>query len=281
MQAGQTVTVNPGRGGQDKNPWRSLDLTAITGQTIETRHVFDVHLGETLAPYVMLTPLKAVLPLKRSDTEVPTNDAGDIDLGKLERRMRTRWRTVSEMWERNKSRTNKLNLSGRLDYHRELSSQLDWQQDSGNRPVRVVYSSSGAPTAALIYEDDLLIDYTLFWITCKSEQEARYLLSIVNSDSLYEAVVPFMPKGQFGARHVQKHLWKLPIPEFDDGDPLHVRISDAGRVASVGAARRLEQLRQERDRVTVTIARREIRNWLAASEEGREVEEAVSELLRE
>ena len=26
-----------------------------------------------------------------------------------------------------------------------------------------------------------------------------------------------MPKGQFGARHLHKHLWKLPIPEFDPG----------------------------------------------------------------
>ena len=282
VHAGQTITVNPRRGGQDKKPWRSLDLAGITGQTIETQHVFNVYLGETLAPYVMLTPLKAVLPFKHSDSELPTDDSGTggIDLGGLDRRMRGRWRTVSGLWERNKSRANKLNLSGRLDYHRELSSQLEWRQDSGSSPMRVVYSSSGVPTAALVQENDLLIDYTLFWITCNSEQEARYLLALINSDSLRKAVVPFMPKGQFGARHVQKHLWKLPIPEFDYGNPLHVCISEEGRVAEQGAARRLEQLRQERDRVTVTIARREIRKWLAASEEGKAVEAAVSELLR-
>ena len=43
IQAGQTITVNPRRGAQDKEPWRSLDLTAITEQTIETNHIFDVH----------------------------------------------------------------------------------------------------------------------------------------------------------------------------------------------------------------------------------------------
>ena len=35
VQASQTVTVNPRRGSQDKAPWRNLDLTEITEQTIE------------------------------------------------------------------------------------------------------------------------------------------------------------------------------------------------------------------------------------------------------
>ena len=282
VQAGQTITVNPRRGSQDKKPWRDLDLSAIIGQTIETEHVFDVHLGETLAPYVMLTPLQAVLPLKQSDTKLPADatGVGGIDLGGLERRMRARWRMVGDLWERNKSPGTNLNLSGRLDYHRELSSQLEWRRDSGDRPLRVVYSSSGAPTAALLSDDESLVENVLFWISCKDVHEARYLLAIINSGTLYEQVARLMPKGQYGARHLHKHLWKLPIPEFDDGNPLHVRISEAGRVAGQGASHRLEQLRQERERVTVTIARREIRKWLAAEEEGRAVEDAVSELLR-
>ena len=281
VQTGQTVTVNPRRGGQDKEPWRSLDLAKITGQTLEAQHIFEVHLGETLVPYVMLDPLKAVLPFGHSDSKLPTDDfgAGGINPGELGRRMRTRWRTVSEFWERNKSRSNKLNLLGQMDYMRKLSSQLEWRHSSGHRPTRVVYSASGTPTASIVPEDDLLVDYTLFWVACRDVQEARYLVAIVNSDSLRSAVEPLMPKGQFGARHVQKHLWKLAIPEFDKGNSLHMRLSNAGKVAGDGAALKLEQLREERDRVTVTIARREIRKWLASSEEGREVEEAVSELL--
>ena len=50
VQAGQTVTVNPRRGSQDKVPWKSLDLTDISEQTVEASHVFDVYLGETVVP---------------------------------------------------------------------------------------------------------------------------------------------------------------------------------------------------------------------------------------
>ena len=282
IRAAQTTTVNPRRGSQDKEPWRSLDLTAITGQTVETSHVYDVHLGETVVPYATLPPLKAVLPLKRSESKLPkdADGVGGIRLGGLERRMRNRWQTVSRLWEDNKAAANRLDLSGRLDYHRELSAQLKWMQYPDTRPVRVAYTSAGYPTATLIQDDDSIVDYKLFWIACQDLQEAHYLLAIINSDTLNEAVTPFMSKGQYGARDLQKHLWKLPIPELDAAEPLHVAIAEAGKAAADGAAKQLTQLRQNRSRVTVTIARRELRQWLRDSHEGRAVEDAVGRLIR-
>ena len=178
IQAGQTVTVNPRRGSQDKEPWRSLDLTAITGQTIEAAHLFDVHLGETVVPYATLDPLKALLPLKDGGDEIPVDKkgVGGIHLGSLEQRMRNRWQTISRLWDENKAAANKLHLSGRLDYHRELSSQLQWQRNPSERPVRVAYTTSGTPTAALLPGDKVLVDHVLYWVACKDMQEAAYLL---------------------------------------------------------------------------------------------------------
>ena len=125
-----------------------------------------------------------------------------------------------------------------------------------------------------------MVDYTLFWVECKNTEEANYLLAIINSDALYESVQPLMAKGQFGARHLQKHLWKLPIPEYDPKQKLHVVIARAGERAAAGAAEKLAQVRQERgSRFTVTIARRELRAWLRSSPEGKEVEAAVKALL--
>ena len=283
VQAAPTVTVNPRRGRQDKAPWKDLDLTTITGQTVEDRHLFDVHLGETVAPYVTLEPLKALLPLKRGDAAIPADDdgPGGIRLGGLERRMRQRWRIVSRLWEDNKALVNRLNLSSQLDYLHKLSSQLVWQQDSEDRPVRVVYTSSGQPTAAILYDDADLVENLLFWVACKDADEANYLLAIINSAALYESVQSLMPKGQFGARHLHKHLWKLPIPEFDPEQRQHADIAAAGATAAAGARAQLARLREERgDKLTVTIARRELRGWLATSPEGRAVENAVGKLLK-
>ena len=286
VQAAPTVTINPRLGGLDKPPWKDLDLTAITAQTVEAKHLFDVHLGETIAPYVTLEPLKALLPMKQGEAAIPANDRGPggIRLGGLDRRMRERWQTVSGLWEENKAPANRLNLLGQLDYMGKLSSQLEWMKDAGERPVRVVYSSSGTPTAALVAEDRLLVDYTLFWVDCKDINEANYLLAIINSDALYEAVSGLMPKGQFGARHLQKHLWKLPIPEFAPASELHAAIVEAGAAAARKAKERLANLREQYQRegkeLTVAIVRRELRAWLRTSDEGRAVESAVRKLLK-
>ena len=282
IRAGQTITVNPRRGGQDKEPWKDLDLTAISNQTVENRHLFDVHLGETIAPYVALKPLRALLPLKQGEYAIPTDadGVGGIRMGGLEQRMRQRWQTISRLWETNKRPVNKLNLSERVDYHRELSTQLAWQEDQGARPVRVVYTSAGEPTAALLEDDESIVESKLFWITCKDLAEANYLLAIINSNTLYEAVQPLMNKGQFGARDLQGQLWKLPIPEFDPQLLLHMAVSQAGERAAAGAAQKLVAVRREwGEKFTWRIGRRELRQWLRSSHEGNEVEAAVAALL--
>ena len=283
VQAAPTVTVNPRRGSLDKAPWKDLDLTAINGQTVEDSHLFNVHLGETLVPYATLQPLRALLPLKHGDAILPADDEapGGIRMGGLERRMRARWRTVSRLWEEEKTAANKKNLLEQLDYYGKLSYQLEWRRLHRERPVRVVYNQSGTPTAALLDDDEAIVDYTLFWTTCKDEREANYLLAIINSDALATAVNQYtVPNWAGNTRHLHKHLWKLPIPEFDPTVELHAVTAEAGETATSGARQRLAELREDRgDKLTVTIARRELRKWLRASTEGNDVETAVARLL--
>ena len=210
---------------------------------------------------------------------------GGIRLGGLERRMRERWRTVNDLWELNRALANRLNLLGQLDYMGKLSAQLRWQSNDESRPVRLVYTSSGQPTAAVLKYDDDLVENVLFWVTCKDVHEANYLMAIINSDVLYRSVESLMPKGLFGARHLHKHLWRLPIPEFDAGDLLHQEVAEAGATAAAAVAKQLEKLRRrleaEGKEFTVTIARRELSTWLRGSAEGQAVEGAVGRLLRE
>ena len=291
FRAPGTTIVDPRRGRLDKKPWNTLDLTTITDTAIETQHVFNVHLGETVVPYATLVPLKAVLPFKRGDNAIPfakettveregdgpANVSGGINLGQMEPRMRERWQTVSALWERHKSPVNKLDLSGQLDYYGKLSAQLGWREEPEDRPIRIVYTTSGQPTAALLQDHNSIVDTRLFWIKCMDLQEARYLLAVINSDALKRAVEPLMSKGLYGARDLHKHLWRLPIPAFDAANSLHMEIAMAGAAAEAGVARRLPALRDD----PVAKVRKELRSWLRSSPEGAAVEAAVDKLLAE
>ena len=135
----------------------------------------------------------------------------------------------------------------------------------------------------MVANPDVVLDYTLFWVNTRSVDEAHYLTAVINSLALETALEPLMPKGQFGSRHVQKHLWRLPVPEYDDGNPLHRDIAAAAVEATAGATALLQELQTARAAqgkpTTATIARREIRAWLAESKEGAQVEALVAQLL--
>ena len=188
VQAGQTVTVNPRRGPYDREPWRSLDLIVITSQTIERSHVFDVYLGETVVPYTAREPLKAILPLKKGSTEMPTDadEPGGINLGRIGMAdARALAKCQSACGRRTRRPLTIWTSLGQLDYYGKLSAQLEWRRHPGDRPLRVVYTGiSGIPTATLVDDNEAVIDHALYWITCKDMQEVNYLLAIINSEVL-------------------------------------------------------------------------------------------------
>ena len=274
--------MSPRRTSQEKAPWKQLELTELKGATVEAEHVFDVHLGESITPYLALEPLKAALPLSRGSGQLVADEQGWYGVSPLElgNRMRRRWRTINELWEKHKGSNNELSLLERIDYVGNLRTQA--LSESGPA-IRVVYTTSGRATAAILMAPQVGIDTSLYGITCNGTEEARYLVAVINSNCLDEQLAPLMPKGQFGARHVHKHLWRLPIPGFDDSDSLHVELAEAGEAAAIGAKALWDEVRVEREAkgqsTSVTVARREIRKRLSESAEGQRVEELVSRLL--
>ena len=147
----------------------------------------------------------------------------------------------------------------------------------------MLYTTAGRPTATVVQDPQAVVDTKLYWIPCKTIDEANYLVAIINSRTLEEAVAGLMSKGQFGSRDLHKHLWRLPIPVYDPLKMLHREIATAGMRATEGAAEVLSQVRANRAAVgkatSMTVVRREIRAWLETSDEGRDLERVVAQLL--
>ena len=279
-------TAVPRRGPQDREPWKSLGATQtrpLSG-VLEEKHIYEIHMGETIAPFLLLEPRQITLPMsdrRQGIVRVAAPDEiycmGGVDARTLGIRMRDRWLVMCQLWEDYKQAHNPLTLLEQLDYMGKLTSQARM------RAYRLLYATSGVPTAAVLSDPRPLIDTTLYWIDCESVDEANYLATIMNSSILRQEVEGLMPKGAYGARHVHKHPWRLPIPEFDGGDDLHAELAGLGKTLRSQAALEWADVKTRQEVagkvVSVKVARRELRAWLDRSADAERVERLVERLL--
>jgi SAM-dependent methyltransferase len=258
MPAGK-VGVRSLQRSNDKKPWK--DLPALEG-VVESEFLRPVMLGESVLPFRIAEMFEAVLPRDRDGLMDGQSDRLDAYEG-----LASWWRRAEAIWEEHRS-SDRLTLIEQLDFQHKLEQQFPIQ------PERVVYNKSGMHLVASRLNDRrVVIDHKLYWATAVSMSEALYLCAILNSATFTELVRPFMSYGK-DERDFDKHIWQLPIPLYDTTADLHVRLSVRG--AELEAA--IGELELVPGRHFAAV-RRDIREFIAESEAGRDVEALVEELL--
>jgi|CXWL01.1.fsa_nt_gi hypothetical protein len=220
-----TIEVESVRSANEKNPWKQLEsLEAV----LESEYVYPVYLGEQVLPYRLLPAGRAVLPVGLK---------GLLDLKRIEMtpRLARWWRCAEDLWLKHRS-SDRFSLIEQLNYHDKLSNQLPLQ------PIRVVYTKSGMHLAAARVESlRHIIDHTLYWGTTWTREEARFLCAILNSAEVTRRVRPLMSYGK-DERHIDKHVWNLPIPAFLASNEVHAQIVELStEVEAAVAALPLEE----------------------------------------
>jgi len=249
------------RTSQEKEPWKSLPLLR---DNIEKEFVRQLYLGESIAPYRVFDPALAVVPWSETESRLLDSQAaqrlGYVQLAK--------WLGNAErLWVEHGRDT--MSFGERIDYHGSLDIQFPIA------PLRVVYSASGTlPAASLVSESAVVIDSSLYWAMVETEQEGRYLLSILNSETARHLAEHLQSRGQWGARHFHKVILSLPIPTFDRSNKLHMALSRAAAHAEkVASAVQLEE------RIHFITARKKIRTALAKNGITPKIDKLVAELL--
>ena len=90
----------------------------------------------------------------------------------------------------------------------------------------VVYGAGGSDLCAGLVRNpnsQLIIDQTLYWAQIANEDEAFFLLGMLNSEQVNSAIGPFQASGLQTERHIHK-LPFLFIPRFDPVDPNHAAL---------------------------------------------------------
>ena len=86
----------------------------------------------------------------------------------------------------------------------------------------MLHNVSGQLLRAARAPNHLIAENCFYWWRTSSEQEAAYLVGLLNADSLQ----PLYRAARKSDRHFHQHIWReVPIPKFDPDDPHHVEMS--------------------------------------------------------
>ena len=111
-------------------------------------------------------------------------------------------------------------------------------------------------------------------LTVGSLEEGRYLEAVLNSNVLTERVRPLQARGEHNPRDFDKYVWQIPIPLFDASNARHMRLATLA-----GKAERLAASVVLPDGKRFETLRRLVREAVAASSTGAEIESVVAALL--
>lgn len=207
---------------KEKEPWKSA---AGIQASVEAEFLRPVLLGESILPYRLFKSFEGVVPVlmpaRALDAQAAANN-GFVGLFDWMRQAEAAWAA---------KRTSALAFLDQANYFGKLTSQFPIA------PLRVVYAKAGTlPAACLVRDPRAVIDHKLYWMANDSEAEARYLTSILNSETARARIAGYQSRGQWGARDFDKVVFNLAIPSFDPSQPLHQELATAAQAAEDLAA---------------------------------------------
>lgn len=246
---------------QDKAPWKNIP--PLEGP-IEIEFLKPVYLGESIAPYLALSNLTAVIPWNQNKKEVMDKD-GAYSVGK---RLLAEWLTKAEaLWDGHGKKT--MSFREQIDYFGKLHAQFPIPK------IRVVYSKAGSqPASTVLLDQNGVVDQKLYQMPVKTIEEGHYLCAILNSETARAAAEQWQSEGQWGKRDFDKAVFNLPIPLFIASDPLHANLAKAAAKAEKLAAK-VEIKEGEH----FTRTRKRIRQALIADGVAGKIEAMVAELI--
>ncbi|MBO3810083.1 MAG: hypothetical protein FGF50_10900, partial [Candidatus Brockarchaeota archaeon] len=125
-----------------------------------------------------------------------------------------------------------------MDYQGKLTSQ------NPSKRFKVLYNTSGTYLVSCVAENvfrtlringarirlkGIIADWTTYWFETDNEDEAHYIVAILNSPCLDKAIKPIHAKGAFGERHIVKKPLKFPIPLYNPNDPTHRKLAELSK----------------------------------------------------
>ena len=200
----------------NKHPWDKIQPQRGTIPAEWTRTVLT---SNDVVPFAVLpNPTRAILPI---------NPKGVLE--ELPGEMNDFWAKMDELYKEHMAggvNTPKTLLE-QLDYRKKLRRQLPLSKEHGRSVV--LYPTSADIMRAVRADDaTTIVSHSLFHWNAPSEDEAAYLVAVLNAPSLTQTFVDCRPSG----RHFNLYPWRrVPIPLYDGRKPEHKELAELAKKA--------------------------------------------------
>ena len=169
-------------------------------------------------------------------------------------------------------------LFEKIDERNKLSMQVF---PAGHHLV-LTGAGGGIACASTIPVDgnqDVVIDQTLYWRCIASQEEAWYRVGLLNSEAITEAIRPFNPQGEFGARHLHTLPHRV-IPLFDPTNGDHQQVTEL----TARLSQRVRELVLQDEAIrspnsSIAARRQRLRTLVRRLDETRALEELCAAIL--
>lgn len=213
-----------------KKPWKGLQIQ----ERAESALFFRTAISRNIVPFALIAPPLVLLPVVESNGKFEVLEADSL-LAKGYRFASAWFRRAEDLWESNRTERNGGNT---------LSSYLNWQSKlTGQNPrarYLVLYTSSATDASAAVvdrqsFDHPFIVDHKAYWCEVRTQKEAFYLASFINSGYANRAIKQFQSRGLFGPRDIHKTIVKVPFPRFKIGDPDHDELARLGQICATSS----------------------------------------------
>lgn len=196
-------------------PWKKLN--EMTGE-VPNRWVQTVYTSGEVFPFgVSRTPRNAIIPVKENG-ELETSPEGNSRF----------WEKLDETYRDycGEGRNTPKNLIDQINFNQKLERQLPLDNEFHKRVVAHVRAGDIMRAARL--EGPSVIDASLHRWKADSEEEAAYLVGILNTPSLNRTYVDARNSG----RDFVNHIWtRVPIPKYNEESRSHREMAKLAMLA--------------------------------------------------
>lgn len=204
-----------------RKPWNFYPYDVAT---VEKRYIFNVVKGSELYPFGSHHPLKTFLPLVRAGDGFKFDSKHFSATGRKHDGTRC---LATDHWEHlNATYKKHANTSGRI---KNLWDRINFDNGLENRAMysqyKVILPDCGSVMAAAIVSRDTIVEHALHYIGVENEEEAYYLMGVLNAPCIERDMVEFTK----AERHIGQLALDYNIPLFNKKNNLHRDIVEISR----------------------------------------------------